>query len=119
MVWSRPSRKVFIMAKSRDYIVKLYPAHKDGCFVVTKFDVFGTKPYPERALTAAGMPDLIDQVTHFAMEHGRGCQASVRVADGDRKPPGFKRATGNLYFNLTEGELEESASVPTKEAATA
>ncbi|MDF1670159.1 MAG: hypothetical protein P1U83_11140 [Roseovarius sp.] len=95
------------MAKSRDYKVKLYPAHKDGGFVVTKYDLFGNTPYPEQDITAAGMEDLVDQIRHFAMEHGDGCSASARVADGGRKPPGFKSATDSLYFNLkTKEELE-------------
>ena len=35
------------MPKSIDYKVKLYPAHKEGGFVVTKFDLFGGT-YPEK-----------------------------------------------------------------------
>lgn len=90
------------MAQSRDYKVKLYPAHKEGNFAVTKFEAFGT--YPEKSLSAAGMPDLIDQVTHFALAHGEGCQASVRCL-ASRNPPGFKKATEDLYFNLMEGPV--------------
>ena len=41
------------------------------------------------------------QVTHFAMEHGEGCRASVRCLAA-RKPPGFKKATEDLYFNLED-----------------
>lgn len=105
------------MAKSRAFHVKLYPAHKDGGFVVTKYDVFGTTPYPDKNFTAAGMQDLIEQVAHFAMEHGEGCSASVRVADGGRKPPGFKQATSALYFNLkTKEEFEAVENTDAKDA---
>ena len=88
------------MAKSIDYKVTLHPAHREGAFVVTKYDIFGGK-YPEKDITAAGMDDLVDQVTHFAMEHGEGCRASVRCL-APRKPPGFKATTENLTFNLVE-----------------
>jgi len=88
------------MPKSYNYKVKLYPAHKEGNFVVTSHDIFGGT-YPEITLTAAGMDDLVDQVTHFAMEHGEGCRASVACL-ARRKPPGFKAATENLTFNLQE-----------------
>lgn len=88
------------MPKSYDYKVTLHPAHREGAFVVTKYDIFGGS-YPEKQITAAGMNDLVDQVTHFAMEHGEGCRASVRCLAA-RKPPGFKAATENLTFNLVE-----------------
>lgn len=89
------------MPKSYDYKVTLHPAHREGAFVVTKYDLFGDTKYPEKDITAAGMDDLVDQVTHFAMEHGEGCRASVRCL-APRKPPGFKAATENLTFNLVE-----------------
>ena len=85
------------MPKSIDYKVTLYPAHKDGGFVVTKFEMM--RKYPEHLITAVGMPDLIDQVTHIAMDHGEGCRALVRCL-AQRNPPGFKKATEDLYFNL-------------------
>ena len=88
------------MAKSIDYKVTLHPAHREGAFVVTKYDIFGGK-YPEKDITAPGMDDLVDQVTHFAMEHGEGCRASVSCL-APRKPPGFKAATENLTFILVE-----------------
>jgi hypothetical protein len=96
------------MAKSINYKITLYPAHREGGFVVTKFEMMGK--YPEKELTAAGMPDLVDQVTHFAMEHGEGCRASVRCL-ARRKPPGFKKATEDLYFNLAEKPLGTASAV--------
>lgn len=89
------------MPKSIDYKVTLHPAHREGAFVVTNYDLFGDKKYPEKEITAAGMPDLVSQVTDFANEHGEGCRASVRCL-ARRKPPGFKAATENLTFNLVE-----------------
>ena len=91
------------MAQSRDYQVKLYPAHKEGKFVVTRFEM--TKSYSEKHIEAAGMGDLVDQITRFAMEYGKGCQASVRCL-APRKPPGFRQATRDLYFNLKDGPGE-------------
>ena len=87
------------MAQTRDYKITLYPAHREGAFVVTKFTMMDS--YPEKQLQAAGMDDLIAQVTHFAMEHGEGCRASVRCLVA-RKPPGFKKATEDFYFNLED-----------------
>ena len=62
--------------------------------------------YPEKRIQAAGMDDLIDKVTQFAMEHGESCSASVRCR-ATRKPPRFKRATENLYFNLVDRTAEK------------
>lgn len=88
------------MPKSVNYKITLYPAHREGSFVVTKFDLFsGT--YPEKEITAAGMPDLVSQVTNFAETHGKGCRASVKCL-APRKPPGFKATTENLVFNREE-----------------
>lgn len=87
------------MAKTLEYQITLYPAHRDGAFVVTEFQMLGS--YPTRRIQAAGMVNLIDKVTQFAMEHGESCSASVRCL-APRKPPGFKRATENLYFNLVD-----------------
>ncbi|MDE4099807.1 hypothetical protein [Phaeobacter gallaeciensis] len=92
------------MAKTLDYQITLYPAHRDGAFVVTQFQMMAS--YPEKRIQAAGMDDLIDKVTQFAMEHGESCSASVRCL-APRKPPGFKRATENLYFNLVDLTAEK------------
>lgn len=89
------------MPKSIDYKVTLHPAHREGVFVVTNYELFGDKKYPEKEITAAGMPDLVSQVTQFANAHGEGCRVSVRCL-ATRKPPGFKQATENLTFNLVE-----------------
>ena len=87
------------MAQTRDYQVTLYPAHRDGAFVVTKFTMMDS--YPQKQLQAAGMDDLINQVTQFATAHAESCRASVRCLAA-RKPPGFQRATEDLYFNLVD-----------------
>ena len=94
------------MPKSINYKITLYPAQKDGGFIVTKFVMMGK--YPEHQITAAGMADLIEQVTQIALAHGEGRSASVRCL-AHRKPPGFKAATKNLYFNLDE-QLDGTAS---------
>ena len=88
------------MAKPINYKVTLHPAHREGRFVTTTVDIFGGT-YPEKHITAAGMPDLVAQITDFANEHGEGCSAFVKCL-APRKPPGFKAATDRLYFNLEE-----------------
>lgn len=95
------------MPKSIDYKITLYPAHKEGSFVVTSFQMMAK--YPEHNITAAGMPDLVGQVTTIANDHGEGCRASVRCL-ARRKPPGFKAATENLQFNLREKSLGTASS---------
>ena len=39
------------MAKTLDYQITLYPAHRDGAFVVTQFQMLGS--YPEKRIQAA------------------------------------------------------------------
>ena len=90
------------MAQTRQYEVTLYPAHIEGGFIVTKFQICGDT-YPTRSFEAAGIPDMLGQVERFAMEHGESCRASVRCLSA-RKPPGFDKATDDLYFNLKEAE---------------
>jgi len=89
------------MPKIRSFLITLYPAHKERGFIVTKFS--SGKTYPVKRITAAGMPDLVCQVTTFGNEHGEGCRASVSCGEG-RKPPGFDKATEDLHFNLKELE---------------
>lgn len=85
------------MVQMRNYMITLYPAEVDRGFLVTKFRI--TDTHPTKHLEAAGISDLLDQVEHYAMEHGEPCRASVRCLS-DRKPPGFDRATQDLFFNL-------------------
>ena len=88
------------MAQIRQYRVTLYPATRSGNSITTRFELFG-KSYPQMTFDAAGVPDMVRQVTAFATEHGEGCRASVQCLAA-RKPPGFDKATGALYFNLDE-----------------
>ncbi|WP_026481140.1 hypothetical protein [Ahrensia sp. 13_GOM-1096m] len=97
------------MAKPVDYKVTLHPAHREGGFVTTTVDIFGGT-YPEKTITAAGMEDLICQVAQFANDHGEGCSAFVKCL-APRKPPGFKRATSALYFNLQEKPLGTASAI--------
>jgi hypothetical protein len=95
------------MPKSINYKVTLHPAHREGGFVTTTVDIFGGT-YPEKEITAAGMPDLVAQITDFANDHGEGCNAYVKCL-APRKPPGFKAATSDLYFNLKEKPIGTAA----------
>ena len=45
------------MAQTRQYEVTLYPAHIEGGFIVTKFQICGDT-YPTRSFEAAGIPDM-------------------------------------------------------------
>lgn len=38
------------MAKTLDYQITLYPAHRDGAFVVTQFQMLGSYPSASRPL---------------------------------------------------------------------
>ncbi len=86
------------MAKARSYKITLYPAGYDRGFLTSSFELFG-KEYPSREITAAGMADLKNQIRSFAQEHGEPCRASVRHF-ATRKPPGFDKATKDLYYNM-------------------
>lgn len=94
------------MPKSFKYQVKLYPACLDGGFVTTTMNLCSNNENPKQEITAAGMDNLIAQITSFANEHGESCSAYVKCL-ATRKPPGFKDVTKNLYFNLkTKEEIE-------------
>ena len=42
------------MAKTLDYQITLYPAHRDGAFVVTQFQMMAN--YPEKRMARAAAP---------------------------------------------------------------
>ncbi|NKB55085.1 MAG: hypothetical protein GKS00_02005 [Alphaproteobacteria bacterium] len=85
------------MAQIRQYQVTFHPAHRDDGFIVISFEM--TKSYPKHTFEAAGVADMVARVGSLAAGHGAPCSASVRCLS-PRKPPGFDRATANLYFNL-------------------
>lgn len=90
------------MPKTLEYPVTLYPAARERGFVVTQCQPFG-KSYPQKAISATGLADLLRQVTDFAETHGEGCRASIRCY-AKRKPPNFDKITSDLYFNLATPE---------------
>ena len=96
------------MPKSINYEITLYPAKRDRGFISTTVDLFGGT-YPEKSITAAGMDDLVSQITAFATDHGAGCNAYVKCL-APRKPPGFKKATEDLYFNIDEQPLQPATA---------
>ena len=85
------------MGKTNPYSVTLYPAKRDRGFITTSF-TFG-KEYPTKRFEANSVDEMLLTVAAFASEHGKPCYASVRC-DAARNPPGFKKATESLYFNL-------------------
>ena len=58
------------MAKTFDYQITLYPAHRDGAFVVTQFQTMAS--YPEQRIQATGMDDLIDKVMEMQAQKEPG-----------------------------------------------
>ena len=91
------------MGKVNPYSVTLYPAKRENGFVVTRVELFSGKTYPEKAFTANSVQAMVAEVTAFAEEHGEPCSAHV-TCHATRKPPGFKKATDGLYFNLDRAE---------------
>ncbi len=89
--------------KLRDFTVTLYPAKLERGFFVTSFD-FGQE-LPKKQFQAATADQAVAEATAFATEHGKGCQASIRLVHG-RKPAGFDAKTRSLYFNM---DLPEAA----------
>lgn len=89
------------MGKINPYSVTLYPAKRDRGFISTTF-TFG-EDYPTLQFTADSVKVMLARVAAFAKEHGKPCYASVSCL-APRKPPGFKKATDNLYFNLEEAD---------------
>jgi hypothetical protein len=96
------------MPKSINYEITLYPAKRDRGYISTTVDFFGGT-YPKKSITAAGMDDLVRQITAFATDHGEGCSAYVKCL-APRKPPGFKKATEALYFNIDEQPLQAATA---------
>ena len=65
------------MAQTRDYKITLYPAHREGAFVVTKFTMMDS--YPEKLLQAAGAWRRLSCIRAVP----RGAKAA-RLQEGDR-----------------------------------
>ncbi|MCW9035400.1 MAG: hypothetical protein OQK35_00720 [Alphaproteobacteria bacterium] len=89
--------------KLRDFTVTLYPAKLERGFFVTSFD-FGQE-FPKKEFQVATTDQAVAKATAFATEHGKGCQASIRLVQG-RKPAGFDAKTKSLYFNM---ELQQAS----------
>lgn len=54
---------------------------------------------PKKNFQAATADQAVAEATAFATEHGKSCQASIRLVQG-RKPSGFDVKTRSLYFFL-------------------
>jgi len=88
--------------KLRNFTVTLYPAKLERGFFVTSFD-FGQE-LPKKQFQAATTDEALAEAKAFAIEHGKGCQASIRIIQG-RKPAGFDAKTKSLYFNMDLPEV--------------
>ena len=96
------------MAKTLDYQITLYPAHRDGAFVVTQFQMLGS--YPEKRIQAAGMDDLIDKVTQFAM--GMAKAAALRCAASPRaNRPGSSARPRICISTWLTGRMRSAATL--------
>ena len=91
------------MGKINPYSVTLYPAKRERGFISTSFTICGDVEHPTLQFTADSVAAMVAKVTAFAKKHGKSCYASVRCFAA-RKPPGFKKATDSLYFNLEEAD---------------
>lgn len=89
--------------KLRDFLITLHPAHAEGAFRVTTFEL--GQDYPCKHVQAATTDDVIAQAASFAAEHGAGCKASIRLIKG-RKPAHFDRLTKDLYYNIEQEPAE-------------
>lgn len=85
--------------KLRDFLITLYPAHAEGAFMVTTFEL--GQDYPCKHVRAATTDDIIALAAAFAIEHGQGCKAQIRLIKG-RKPAHFDRLTKDLYYNIEQ-----------------
>jgi hypothetical protein len=81
----------------RTYLVRFYPAKRtgSGSIQITFSLVQGSK---EHRISAANLQDMLRQVKDLAAEYGQSCSASVNVPRGERKPPGFDKATSGTMF---------------------
>lgn len=117
----RQQRKQPKVAKGapRRYIVSFAPAEgvkmtgPDGeCFDYIS-SVFSFDNMPKKvAVEAASLPELLSNIERIANEMGGGQHAWVHLADGGRKPPGFDKATHNLFYNVQFKEREKPQAVP-------
>ncbi len=83
--------------KLRDFTVTLYPAKIERGYFITRFE-FGQE-LPKKSFQAATADQAVTEARAFATEHGKSCQASIRLVQG-RKPAGFDAKTKSLYFNM-------------------
>ena len=91
------------MGKINPYSVTLYPAKQERGFISTTFTICCDVEHPTLQFTADSVAAMVAEVATFAEKHGDSCYASVRCL-APRKPPGFKKATERLYFNLEEAD---------------
>ena len=86
------------MAKPNTYCVELHPAQRRGQIII-KLRKSGDPDWPRHTFEAATLAEMLREVEAFAKRHGKPCRACV-TCSARRKPPGFLKATTQLYFNL-------------------
>lgn len=67
------------------------------------FEITLVPAMPKFIVEALTIDELLARVATIANEHGEGCHAIVRCLE-KRKPAGFDRRTGGLYYNLAPKE---------------
>ena len=91
------------MPTSKIFEITLVPAERDGAFITRSFCLTDAGKMPKFIVEALTIDELLARVATIANEHGEGCHAIVRCLE-KRKPAGFDRRTGGLYYNLAPKE---------------
>jgi hypothetical protein len=74
-------------------ILSAYDAERNGAFLSVKFLIFGEEPFPQRVVDIKRAADAAAELERYkadAAATGKPLAISMRIARGDRSPPGFK-----------------------------
>lgn len=92
---------------TRIYTLSIDPAKRTPYGYEIRFAIACGKDPHRFKIAAQNLDELEAVVKERAKEYGKGCAASVHVADGGRKPKGFDNRFRGLFFNLDEMEVAE------------
>ena len=95
------------MPQARDVTVSLYPAAERGGFITTTFG-FGEET-PRLDFQAATAKEIIAEAKRFAEGHGKPCAVSIRIRNGQRKPPHFDAACDAFRFANLPSQIAAAA----------
>lgn len=98
------------MPVPKKFRVSLYKAKEDNGFISIELDLGGRNGLPQRVPVEGTLNDALAVARRLANEYGKPCQASISVAKGERKPPGFDAVTRGLFFNMDKAEATEETA---------